>query len=161
MDHLEQAAKELADIERLEKQEAEARKAREERKEKLRAFTAMGASLFGASPPPAVVAQITKPARSLAVAATKPGRKGTAKARIEEIATELIQLHGYMQTETILEVAEQRGVQIGAANKPLAVSAILSRSPDFKSDRAKGWSLTNKKPDSAPTLPGFSLANAT
>ena len=156
MDYLQQAAKELADIERQEKQEAEERKAREERKEKLRAFTAMGASLFGATPSFPVTAQITEPARKLAVATNKPGRKGTAKARIAEIATELIELHGYVQTDDILVAAEQRGVQIGAANKPLAVSAILSRSPDFENNRSKGWSLANKKPGSAPTLPGFS-----
>lgn len=160
MDYLELAAKELAAIELLEKQEAEERKAREERKEKLRAFTAIGVSLFGASPPSLVVAQATEPIRTLTIPTTKPGRKGTAKARIEEIAAELIQEHGYMQTEDILEVVEQRGLQIGAANKPLAVSTILSRSPNFVSDRSKGWSLSNKKPDSALTLPGFSAADA-
>lgn len=148
MDYLDRARKELAEIEQQE-QALLARKA------KLKAFSEMGASLFGdaaVAPPRPLPPRPLPPIREaieqrmLAFASDKAAREGTAKFIIESVATDLMLRHGYVQTEQVLEAAEAAGARIGATNKPLAVSTILSRSPKFKSDRSKGWSLNDESP---------------
>ena len=154
MDYLDRAAKELQDI-------AEQEKALNERKAKLRAFAEMGADLFGLQAPTSVGSTLNADNRKLAVAATPKHRKGTAKALVEQSAQQLLSTSEFVQTNVVLMAAEAAGARIGAADKLLAVSAILSRCPLFQNDRSKGWSLVEKKPESAPTLPGFGVADAT
>ena len=155
----------LADLAR-QRQEIEDKEAR------LKLFMELGASLFPESF--ATLAASTKPAipnlqspsvnsnqRKLTVASIPKARKETAKAQITQIAASLMETNGYVQTPDILRGADAVGVHIGASDRLLYVSTILSRNKElFKSDRSMGWSLRNKKPDSAGTLPGFSAADA-
>ena len=143
----------LADIER-QKQELIAKE------QELKQFMALGARLF-----PEQFATVEtnhpEPERQLAIAAIPKARVGTARSAILETAIALMNERGYVQTTEVLEAVEASGVTIGAKDKLLQVSSILSRDKaTFRSDRSKGWSLVNKKPDSAPTLPGFSAADA-
>lgn len=143
----------LADIER-QKQELIAKE------QELKQFMALGARLF---PEQFATVETTRPEpeRQLAIAAIPKARVGTARSAILETAVALMNERGYVQTAEVLEAVEASGVTIGAKDKLLQVSSILSRDKaTFRSDRSKGWSLANKKPDSAPTLPGFSAADA-
>lgn len=142
MDYLDRAAKELAEISKQEKVLAE-------RKAKLRLFAEMGANLFSEQ---LVIAEPSQASlqlagRQLALASTPKPRKGTAKAVIEQVATELLANTPFVQTDDVLAAAEAAGARIGAANKPLAVSTILSRSPHFQNDRSKGWFLKVESPN--------------
>ena len=156
MDYLDLAAKELAEI-------AKQEKALNERKAKLRAFSEMGASLFGTQPSISLPAQthLQLADRQLAVAAIPKKREGTIKARIEQIASDLLLPPNlYVQTADVLREAEAQGVQIGAENKLQAVSVILNRAGTFKSHRSKGWYINYEKADTAPTVSASSAANA-
>jgi hypothetical protein len=139
------------------------RKALEERAAKVKQLAALAAELY-----PEQVANQAPPLtsndvpRQFAVAAARKPREGTSKARITQIAADLIAAKGYVQTSEILVAVEAENIPIGSNDKATYVSGILSRNKEmFASDRSKGWSLANKKPDSAPTLPGFPVANAT
>lgn len=142
VDYLDRAAKELAEI-------AKQEKALAERKTKLRLFAEMGASLFGEQPAVAEPAQtsLQLAERQLALAVVPKPRKGTAKAIVEQVAAELLANAPFVQTDDVLAAAEAAGARIGAANKPLAVSAILSRAPQFQNDRSKGWFLKVESPN--------------
>lgn len=148
-------AKALADIERQ-------RKEIEAKEQKLKQFLALGADLFPEQFTATPVAAQTPAQRQLAVAAAPKARQGTAKAAIIETAIEIMRIHGHVMTGDVLAAVEAKGVEIGAKDKLLQVSSILSREKQtFASDRSKGWSLVEKKPDSAGTLPGFGVADAT
>lgn len=140
MDYLDLAAKELAEIENQQR-------ALTERKAKLRAFAEMGISLFGEKHAEPSYATRDLAQQQVAFAVSPKPRKGTAKAIVEQVAGELIAIQGHTQTDAVLAAAEAAGAHIGAANKLLAISAILSRAPQFQSDRSKGWSLKSEKPD--------------
>jgi hypothetical protein len=150
MNHLDLATQELAGIEEREKELI----ALNARKADLRAFALLGAKLFGTQPPAESQPELQ------AQAATPKARVVTAKAIVEHVAAELLTNSPFVQTGQVLAAAEVAGARIGAADKLLAVSAILSRAPQFQSDRSKGWSLKNEKPESAPTQSGLSAANA-
>ena len=156
MNHIETAKSELSDI--------DARiQALVKRRDALRSFVDLGSLLFSENA--AVREQPAFPERvrgteTVPQILARRVRENTIKGRVEQIAANLIEKRGNVQTAEILSCAENEGVVIGAADKLLAVSTILSRSPLFTNDRSRGWSLTNKKPESAPTLPGFSAADA-
>lgn len=163
MDRLDQASEQLADIESQ-------IQALVKRREALRAFVELGNQLFTSATPTAET-QLSNTIKAIAETLQKTNsfrdvlerrrvREGTAKARIEQIAASQIRLNGNTQTADVLEQAEAEGVEIGAANKLLAVSSILSRSPQFSNDRSLGWTLAKEKPEGAPTLSGSSAADA-
>ena len=143
----------LADIERQKQDLAK-------KEQDVKQFMALGARLFPEQFGTAVAPPVEQQ-RQLAVAAVPKARIGTARSAIIETAIALMEERGYVQTADVLNAVEAKGVTIGAKDKMLQVSSILSRDKaTFKADRSKGWSLTNKKPDSAPTLPRFSAADA-
>ena len=157
MSHIETAKAELMDI--------DARiQALIKRRDALRSFVDLGSLLFSDGTVIAVRDQPPLPERVRGTEAIKElvarrPRETTIKARIEQIATNLIERRGNVQTAEILSQAEGEGVKIGAADKLLAVSTILSRSPSFTNNRSLGWSLTNKKPESVATFSGFHAVN--
>lgn len=162
MNQLDLAAQELAAVEEREKEliMLNARKA------DLRAFAQLGAKLFGSQSSAESQAdpqtQSARPLhdRTFAFAAAPKTRTGTAKAIVERVAAELLTNTPFVQTGEVLAAAQAAGARIGAADKLLAVSAILSRAPQFENDRSKGWFLKDEKPESAPTQSGLSAANA-
>ena len=73
-------------------------------------------------------------------------RKETAKERILEAVTSLLADGKPRHTRVLLDSLKALGIEVGGANKLLALSALLSRSEDFEASRKVGWSLksTNK-----------------
>ena len=66
----------------------------------------------------------------------------TAKDQILSAAREYIAKNGVAPTKQLIEYIRERGIEIGGSDKVLTVSSVLSRSDEFKSDRAAGgWVL--------------------
>lgn len=46
-----------------------------------------------------------------------------------------------MKTSELLKELEEAGIEVGGANKPLTISALLSKDDRFVPNRKEGWSL--------------------
>ena len=77
-------------------------------------------------------------------------RQSTAKGRILEASKKIILANGPTPLRDLIPALEQLGVEIGAADKAGAVSALLSKSEDFKGDRKIGWSLIRPHEEKPP-----------
>jgi hypothetical protein len=81
------------------------------------------------------------------------------KARILAVCRDVLSSRPYAHTVELVRILEAQGVAISGKDKNTTVSVILSRSKDFVSDRARGWSLVQKEtPQDAPTSAGPSAA---
>lgn len=126
-----------------------------ERRDQLRAFIAMGHSLWGTKPATAIEVPSQPKAERRPI--TEPG---TTKAQILVRTEQIIATEGPIETRHLVARLQAAGVEIGGADKVLSVSSVLSRAKDkFKSDRAAGgWTLVHphkeETPSGAPTPEG-------
>lgn len=81
----------------------------------------------------------------------------TAKSVVIAVAEEMLTTRDWIPTKEVLEQALARGAQIGAQNKFLRVSSILSKAKGkFVSDRGKGgWALKGGR---SPKVEGLSAS---
>ena len=155
MDTYAKAVLELAEIEKTLAQLAPL----QQRRTQLHMFVNIGRDLYGGgntqTDAPSLQAEV--PIQS---SIPPSSRRLTMRQQIIEGAERLIKSRGPMQSRQLAELLEHDGVQIGSADKVLAVSTILSREKDrFKSHRAAGgWLVVHSHkeatPPSAPTLAG-------
>lgn len=104
------------------------------------------------------VTQSTIPTSKPIARSLLPERAPNKRIAIIGAVVKLLETNVSMHTLDIYQALADDGVEISdTKEKSLAqLSAYLSREKEaFTADRRRGWSL-NKKPDNAPTLPGFS-----
>lgn len=142
----------------------------EKRRATLRQFIELGQRLFaeraGAdlrAPSPTLQASGGPSTKFGTPTVTTTTREQSLKARVLALAKQAIQERGPQSTADLVAYVEAAGVVVTGAHKPTAVSVILSRSDEFKSDRKLGWVLidtTQKEltPLDAPTSAGSSTA---
>lgn len=132
------------------------------REQKLEAFISLGKELFAHSEPSPSrerVHLLHEAPKDALAKVVEDGRRASMKAQVLNLARQAIQERGTpTHTRELLAYIEAAGVVVTAADKLTAVSVILSRSDDFKSDRTAGWSLTEKNPHDALTSAGSSPA---
>lgn len=129
------AEKELADI-------VEQIATLTKRRQELLEFVALGRKLYGGER----AATSSQDLFASAETGKKPTpRESSLKARVLKEAREYIALFGPTPTATLVDVLEERGIEISGKDKGVTVSVILSRSNEFVSDRKNGWSLTQEK----------------
>lgn len=139
---LQKALSELADIDgKIE--------ALSKRRVELRQFVELYQKLYGSG---------ANAARTLGIVRqVKPTRKGGGnKGRIVAAVREILSDGTPRQTRALLEELSKRGLEIGAANKVIGLSSILTRDKQtFVSSRAEGWSLKKVSPGSVGAPSGL------
>jgi hypothetical protein len=134
----------------------------EQRRSNLKAFVQLGRSLFGTGPIFAAPVFGENPfGTTIAQAVTADLRQSvqrdaSMKARILDLSKNAITMHGSLHTVQLVKLIEDTGLQITGKDKNVTVSVILSRSPEFVSDRSRGWSLAEKTPQDVAASAGSS-----
>jgi hypothetical protein len=144
-----QAEAELSDIDRKLAEVI----ALQQRGEQLRALIALGRQLYLGEQPAEQRAVLTlTPSPALTHKAPKAV---TQKERIIDACAAVLADAGASSTRGLLDRLAANGIEVGGADKIAALSAILSRSDRFKSDRAAGgWVLdTSHKEETPPGAP--------
>ena len=156
-------AKAFAELASIDRQIA----ALEKRRSGLRQFVELGRQLFVTAhadlTAPMPILQASGGPSERAPSATATPREQSLKARVLALSKQAILERGPQTTGALVEYVETAGVIVTGVHKPTAVSVILSRSDEFKSDRTLGWSLVNpqeKTPQDARTSTGSSTAQA-
>lgn len=138
----------------------------EKRRKELDQFVELGRRLFASQHGP-IIARLPIPTsstlRRAMDQAAQHGRDMSMKARILSLCKQYIKDLGRpVMTRELLAHIEANGVEVTGADKVTTISVILSRSDEFKSDRALGWSLIPAQkeltPQDAPTSAGSSTA---
>lgn len=82
-------------------------------------------------------------------------RSATQKGQIIAAVARILPKYGHRHTRDLLADLESQGIEIKAANKLLALSAILSKDNLFVASRKLGWSLNGSIPTTASTVAGM------
>jgi hypothetical protein len=73
---------------------------------------------------------------------------GMSGRAVQECISILRETGKPIQTKTLFDMIQQRGVRLGGANPAQALSGYLSRTPGLIANRSAGWSLEEwQKPD--------------
>lgn len=145
MDVLSRAKNDLAEIERKLSELVPM----QQRRDQLRTFISMAGNLFGESAQSSLLPQ--EPLRNEPPSAVV-AKAGSAKAKILDAVTAIIESEGPMQTRLLVDRLLAQGVEIGGADKFVTISVLMSRARDkFKSDRAGGgWMLLSAHKEQPP-----------
>lgn len=125
------------DISRLQCELSEAQR----RAKKFREFLALyedpgGQELHGQAPVP-----LPRFIPNAEPASTPIEESNTIKAKVVRIVSQLLADGQPRKTRDLLDEITRQGVVIGAKEKLLALSAILSKDGRFEPDRSLGWTL--------------------
>lgn len=75
------------------------------------------------------------------VALANAGQRSPAKAIVTNAVYEILSDGNPRPTRQLLGLLTERNIEVGGADKVLALSALLSRDDRFQASRAVGWSL--------------------
>ena len=122
----------------------------QKRGEQLRHLIVLGRQLYLGEQPNEHSMLLTS-APLIAVPHNHP-KSGTQKERIIDTCAGIISDAGASPTRILVERLAANGIEVGGADKIAALSAILSRSERFESDRAAGgWVLSKSRKEETPT----------
>ena len=121
----------------------------QKRGEQLRHLIVLGRQLYLGEQPYEQSMLLTS-APSIA-ASQNQSKSGTQKERIIDACASILSEVGASPTRILVERLAANGIEVGGADKIAALSAILSRSKRFESDRAAGgWVLSKSRKEEAP-----------
>lgn len=122
----------------------------------LSEFLHAGRALLGiadGAPLPAVTPSVLLPPQApMFVVAHNVAPPRSLKDRVTQACLSILADGFPMKPQELIKVLERRGVVIGGTNKPMALSAMLSKDGRFQPDRKRGWSL---KSDPTPVGAGM------
>ena len=123
------------------------------RRDQLRTLIALGRQLYLEEHPQSdMISPAPAMAPQAAVHPANSAKSGTQKERILDAIAGMVTATVGQSTRQLVDRLAAQGIEIGGSDKIGSLSAILSRSDLFKSDRAAGgWVLSTSHKEETPT----------